>query len=388
VTVPTRLSSNQLLTSGRSKEEAGALLRAAEAAQGNISQTLIGAGALASVVAAKRSSGQRDTFNYWPNPTSEFSPPDSYTPPGDGTDPEFDFRFNAGTSNAKSGAWVRQLVRSSAGTTSVEHKVPAKPGDDFLFGAYFKTVSGAFGGGNTGRLSITFYDSSNAVLATFSTDNTGGGGSWVSAGTGSSGGAPAGTVTVGFKISLLTSSAGTFEIWYDEINAFRLIDAITYIKSGSIAGTLIADGSVQDTKLGARGGGMSGTGIGGPSLLITNASGWTDIPSCSISYTVRNSGRTALWLLTFSGYVDTATGSMQVRFLIDGTPLVTPAYGFFYNAGLQHQGWSFQYSTAASAIGSTGTTHTLKAQLFVNQATMRFSMDANDHAELSVFEIG
>lgn len=141
----------------------------------------------------------------------------------------------------------------------------------------------------------------------------------------------------------------------------------------------------------ANGGSARMYGVNGssaPALTITSASGWTDVPSTSCTVIPQSATRSALIIIAFAGFVSAAFAALQIRFLVDGTPLATPAYSFGYNTVNTHQGWTFQYGTSSAAIGSVGTSHTVKAQIQVVTAGVTFTMDTNDSVSITVHETG
>jgi ATP-dependent protease ClpP protease subunit len=168
----------------------------------------------------------RNNQNVFPNPTSEIDPLDGVVVLDDGTNPEFDFRHNAGT-GAYAGAWVRRLIRTTAGTTKLLARFPASPGELYTFKNQHKYIS--TGGTPTAKTTMTYLDKDGGALsgAGSSTHPTGDT-TWTATPplTGSPGTpltAPAATAYVEFGLELTTAASGTAEIWWDALNAFKFI---------------------------------------------------------------------------------------------------------------------------------------------------------------------
>jgi ATP-dependent protease ClpP protease subunit len=188
----------------------------------------------ANIVGSHLSTGVQNFQNLWPNPTSEIEPPAGLPLLGDGSNPEFDFRFNAGA-GARAGSYVRKLARSTAGTTRIATPaIGASEGETYALGCFSKAI--ATGGGAPGpTMNLRFLDAALATVSVF--QRSLGGVSWTQA-VDLIQPAPAGTVYVTFEIELTTSSAGSAEIWVDSILARRA------------AGTNdIADGAVTVAKI-------------------------------------------------------------------------------------------------------------------------------------------
>lgn len=393
MTIPTRLDSNQLARLGFSREQADVLARA-EGIQALLQSQNVVAGRIVDgeVIRQKTSSGQFNRYNLWPNPTSEISPPSSYTPPGDGTEPEFDFRFNAGA-GAYAGSWVRRIVRSSAGTSVLEAKVPAKEGEFYAMSLQQKLISNsAFC-----FVRIAFYDSTGAQISS-TANGMGTLGSWALASV-TSVSAPAGTVTVGFRIELQWIS-GTPELWVDSIEVKRLIRtedvaAISgsVLDAGSIDTTRLGNGAVTPAKVG---GPLNGAGSNwniSPAITVNAASSWVDVPGTSLSFAPKNGYSAIHVILMLTGFIDTAVNfAISLRFMANvggaGFAQQGPTYTMFYNVAGQHLSWAFQFTLAAGALGIVTASTPVKWQVLVNSATGRFLMDVNDSASHVVADLG
>lgn len=240
--IPTKLTSAQLLTRDRKKEEVDHFLRAPDSPLA-LQQTP------GSIPSSKITSGQNNTRNFWPNPNSEVDPPSGYTPPGDGTDPEFDFRYNAGA-GAYSGNWVRRLTRTTAGTTTLKFRVPCSFDEGLQFKCWYKWV--ASGGGasasvNARRLKadLTTYDT--PISINLLTSNT----VWTTSGDAGFNVNNTNIVWVEFSVDLTTSSAGTADLYIDSLLAsFIIVDADLAI--GAVTTTKILLGNVTANRLSAQ----------------------------------------------------------------------------------------------------------------------------------------
>jgi hypothetical protein len=203
------------------KIQAGAVI-AGKIAAGAITADKITAN---EVVAVKISTGQYNTGNLIPNATSEINPPSSYTPPNDGSDAEFDYRFNAGA-GAFAGSFVRQLLLSSVGTKSLKRRIPAIAGEFYRSSIRYKWVQ--TGGTPSASYSFRFLDASLANLSSdFNFGMPTSATIWTLGGADNTlGSAPIGTVWLEFEMKLTTTAAGTAEIWLDEPSLKRMISAI------------------------------------------------------------------------------------------------------------------------------------------------------------------
>src|SRR5882724_8188689 len=95
---------------------------------------------------------------------------------------------------------------------------------------------------------------------------------------------------------------------------------------------------------------------------LATAGGWTDLTGTSQTFTPQSILRSIKAVLCFSGFVDTAVGGIQIRLVVDGTPIST-VYPAFWNALSSHQGWAFQWVLAPGSM--TAAAHTVKVQVQV-----------------------
>jgi hypothetical protein len=174
--------------------------------------------------------------NYWPNPTSEVSPPVGVSVLDDGSSSEWDFRVNVGPSPAAyAGIWVREMTRTTAGTSLLRHRVPASPGETYTFKNQHRYIATA--GTPTAKTKVTFYDKdfgppgglSGSGSATHPVPGVPPG-SWTptAALTGALGVplvAPSDTAYVEFALELVTAGAGTATIRWDALNAYKVISS-------------------------------------------------------------------------------------------------------------------------------------------------------------------
>lgn len=135
--------------------------------------------------------------------------------------------------------------------------------------------------------------------------------------------------------------------------------------------------------------GIGFNGSAAPTLAITSASGWTDVPGASCTFIVRSAVRSTKAVLMLSGYPTVAAPQvMQVRWVSDGV-MVGSAYSFVLTTAADHRNLAFQWAANAGSLGAIGTSHTLKAQVqVVSGGGSQFNMDANDSAAFIVEEIG
>jgi hypothetical protein len=182
----------------------------------------------------------RATFiNQWPNGGSENPPPPGAAVPNDGTNPEFDFMFNAGLGNAYSGSYVRQLLLTAPGTKTLRFRVPVNVGDQV------PALSVQYRMPNTGG-TPTFKITGSTLDA--SLNNTGGvinnltgTGTWTQfrSDTGQAF-ISSGTSYYEFAMSVTTIAAGTAELWLDQIVVYLPIDGDLGIAARTITGNGLA----------------------------------------------------------------------------------------------------------------------------------------------------
>lgn len=162
------------------------------------------------------------TDNLWPNPTSEQEPPFG----ADTTGAEFGCRYNASTTWAYAGSWVRQIVGGSTSTggvlgasneTDLGITVPCAPGDSFYLSAQTKSVSG---GDLTCGIWGYFLDGSGNKIASGEggASNTTGDGTWLPLSVSLT--APAGAVAA--RLYLFAHNGVTAQ--FDAIYARRVVD--------------------------------------------------------------------------------------------------------------------------------------------------------------------
>lgn len=174
------------------------------------------------------------------------------------------------------------------------------------------------------------------------------------------------------------ATAPTFALQYRSASTAGGAPAWSTIASWDSTGQIVSP---------LRGIGFSGTS--GPSLAITSASGWSDVPGTSFSFAVRSTVRSTKAVLMLSGYPTVAAPQvMQVRWVSDGA-MISNAYNFVLTTAADHRNISFQWAVAGGGLGAIGTSHTLKAQVqVVTGGGSQFNMDTNDSAAFVVEEIG
>lgn len=103
--------------------------------------------------------------NIWPNPTTENPPPPGVAVGNDGSNPEWDYRFNAGA-GAHNGSWVRRITGTVIGSsTNLVFTIPCSPDDIAQFTVWAKAISGA----PTAAADIVFLDGAGNILLSKST---------------------------------------------------------------------------------------------------------------------------------------------------------------------------------------------------------------------------
>lgn len=105
-----------------------------------IAASAVTAGSIASGAVVTSALTVANFDNLWPNGNSESSPPSGITPPNDGTNAEFDWRYNAGGS-AYAGNWVRQITAAGS-EVDLYLKIPCNSGDVFMAQCQARRISG------------------------------------------------------------------------------------------------------------------------------------------------------------------------------------------------------------------------------------------------------
>lgn len=178
------------------------------------------------IVANHLTTGLLDGSCLWPNPTSEVAPPSSYSPPNDGTDAEFDYRYNAGAGNAFAGSYVRRFTRSTTGITELHCIAPASPGQHYRLSCQAKFISDATtGAGAALWAQVEFLDASlshvgpGAVALEIPSAQT----TWSPLEPSTLPlGAPSDTCYVKMSFYLQTATNGAAEAWVDAIDACHI----------------------------------------------------------------------------------------------------------------------------------------------------------------------
>jgi hypothetical protein len=168
-----------------------------------------------------------DFANLWPNATGQTAPPPGAQVANDGTNPEFDYLYNAGIGSAYAGAWVRRFALTTPGSVSLKLRIPAIGRSTFspTFSARYQYKFISTGG--TPSLTVTWRSLDATLTAVGSTL------------TDSGLGTPAGwstrpplamsvdaaAVWKELEFKLTTSTAGTAEAWLDAIEVYRMIQA-------------------------------------------------------------------------------------------------------------------------------------------------------------------
>jgi hypothetical protein len=182
------------------------------------------------IVTAKLSTARGNTQgNAFPNPTSEFAPPSSYTPPNDGSDPEFDFRFDTGSNTGgHSGRWVRRFNLVANGSLTMKLVLPAHEGQWYVLDLWanrqtalthgaFQAFIKAFDGNGTAVADV------NVALLSFNT--------WIHMRGAKK--MPAGTVRVELWLVGTASLGNGLDVWVDDIQFYRGVD-VALMCTGSV----------------------------------------------------------------------------------------------------------------------------------------------------------
>ena len=171
--------------------------------------------------------GSAAADNLFPNATSERDPPAGTVVPNDGSNAEYDFRYNAGA-GAFEGSWVRRLTRSTPGTTELVLVVPATDATSYVATLRYRWAASRDSTVDHGATYIEFLDSRESIIGSVNFTNLALKTSsapavhpqdWTLASSDDLGFAisNAAAAFVRFRIVLTTDSPGTAELWVDDI---------------------------------------------------------------------------------------------------------------------------------------------------------------------------
>jgi hypothetical protein len=164
-----------------------------------------------------------DFANLWPNATGQTPPPAGIAIANDGTNPEFDYLYNAGIGNAYAGAYVRRFLLTAPGSVSLKLRVQAIGGPAFSLAYQYKFVST----GGTPSLTCTYrsLDANLAVAGSTILDNGLGTPVVWTARAPTTFAIDAAAVWKEFEFKLTTTTAGTAEAWLDALDLHRMVQA-------------------------------------------------------------------------------------------------------------------------------------------------------------------
>lgn len=167
-------------------------------------------------------------------------------------------------------------------------------------------------------------------------------------------------------------------------SAFSGIFTVTYPAGSNnrLGINALAQGIVDGVDSAESDNSQTGTTLG----PIGIGDGWNEIPGTSSTFTPKSSTRKIRCLLTFSGEATIAAGPIQVRFVVNGSPVGSSFY-FSYAAVPQRICWTAQWVLSAGGIGTVGTAYTVAAQVTVYIGTIKFSMDGQDSSSMVVEEL-
>jgi len=332
--------------------------------------------AAAEIIADRLSAGISNFSNLWPNGTSEINPPSSITSIAPGgadtaTNAEFDFRYNAGA-GAYAGVYVRRLMRSTAGTTTIKTRpfpVVSDGSELYFFASRHKYI--ATGGTPTAKATVRYLDASFAQVGVTSATIPTGDTSWQptvnAAGTQDlNGTAPAAAVYVEFELTLATAASGAAEILFDVLHARR----------GILGYQDLVESSVPHAKLSVTPQQFTSGQFGSQSIGNT----YTDLITLS-AIIATSTGRPVLVTADFSGFHDTAGNPVDIRLVENGTAVST-VYRFYFNNANVHAGWSFSWIVTPAASG--GTTYKVQVR---SPTAGNFKTDANDYYAMTAVEL-
>jgi hypothetical protein len=181
-----------------------------------------------------------DSENLFPNGSGEQDPPPGVVPPNDGTNPEFDYRKNAG-GDAYAGLFVRELLAPAGETRVLATGVPVSPGAQLYFEAQARLMEVAEGG--RADVQILFRDRTGTVLR--AVPGTGiiacasGYTLLAASASGLTAQAPGGTVAADLIVRAIGGPGGPTRAYFDALYGHRMGE-----------GKLIVDGAIVTEKIG------------------------------------------------------------------------------------------------------------------------------------------
>jgi hypothetical protein len=196
------------------------------------------------IIAGKISGGgSYGAFVGWPNPGSETAPPASYSPPNDGTDAEFDYRYTPGGGTGGSGAVVRQFSRSGSGTVVLKFKTAHVAGQRHVIQFDHKWITQ--GAGATMAINTNYLDSAGTeVGGSFQTTSVGSLSGWHTFVHQTLGCGSGDCVTFQVQFVMTTTGAAS-EAWVDNIWVSpQILGQQVAIGSAGIATANIANSAV------------------------------------------------------------------------------------------------------------------------------------------------